>query len=298
MNAVSGNVAQRGVDHALALQPGNPGEPLTFDKDGEVRFARSVVPRVAVVAGGIVDDIEAGGGKGGFEKLPHFHGERSGHAFHLGAMLAIWKTVRRDRFHGRYEGASCECQWPGCSEAGEFRAPGRRPPGFDGPGEWRWFCLDHVREFNAGYDYFEGMDAEEILRAQSPIGGWDTQTRAFRPDAGIDDAPRWNDYADPLEAISRRAREHVRQRRAEMGKAAKAGHGPHGFGARFSPEEQRALKVLGLEQDVDRKTLRMRYTRLVRRFHPDHNGGDRSHEARLQLVVNAYQTLRKAHALG
>ena len=110
------------------------------------------------------------------------------------------------RFHGRVESAGRRCEAPGCREAGEFRAPGRRPNGFDGPGEWRWFCLQHVREFNAGYDWFEGMSAEEILHAQSPIAGWRTESRAFRPTAGIDEAPRWADYSDPLDAISARAR--------------------------------------------------------------------------------------------
>jgi len=50
------------------------------------------------------------------------------------------------------------------------------------------------------------LGAEEISRAQSPLSGWETETRAFRADAGIDQAPRWNDFADPLEAIARRAR--------------------------------------------------------------------------------------------
>ena len=110
------------------------------------------------------------------------------------------------RFHGRVESADRQCEAPGCREAGEFRAPGRRPNGFDGPGDWRWFCLQHVREFNAGYDWFEGMSAEEIIAAQSPIAGWRTETRAFRPDAGVDGVPRWADYADPLDAIAARAR--------------------------------------------------------------------------------------------
>jgi len=79
---------------------------------------------------------------------------------------------------------------PGCREAGEFRAPGERRPGFDGPGDYRWFCLDHVRAFNAGYDWFAGMTPEEIMRAQNPIHGWERETRAFSPTAGIDSAPR------------------------------------------------------------------------------------------------------------
>jgi hypothetical protein len=196
--------------------------------------------------------------------------------------------VSSNRFHGRYESTGRVCGWPGCEEPGEFRAPGGRPSGFDGPGEFRWFCLDHVRQFNSGYDYFDGMTSEEIFEAQSPLHGWTGVSRAFRPDAGVDDVPRWADFSDPLEAISARARAHVRERRQHMRAEA----------SRFTPAEQRALTTLGLEVDADRKGLRRRYTELVRRFHPDHNGGDRSSEGRLQQVVAAYQLLRKANAFA
>ncbi|MCB2079184.1 MAG: J domain-containing protein [Novosphingobium sp.] len=196
--------------------------------------------------------------------------------------------MRRDRFHGRHEDAGKSCQWPECDEAGEFRAPGYRPAGFDGPGEYRWFCLDHVRQFNSGYDFFEGMSADEILRAQSPLGGWDRETRAFRPDAGIDGAPRWADFSDPLDAISGRAKARKRQ------------HAPHmrQDGRPVTPDERRALETLGLSLDANRGDLRRRYSELVRKYHPDRNGGDRGYEMRLQQVVEAYQLLRKAVALG
>ena len=193
------------------------------------------------------------------------------------------------RFHGRVEGSQRGCEAPGCREAGEFRAPGRRPNGFDGPGDWRWFCLQHVREFNAGYDWFEGMSAEEILAAQSPIAGWRTETRAFRPDAGVDGVPRWADYADPLDAIAARAR-CIRSRAEREGRMAASG--------RFSREEAQALETMGLGSDIDRTRLRRRYSELVRRYHPDRNGGDRKHEARLNAVVEAYQLLRKSAALA
>ena len=192
--------------------------------------------------------------------------------------------MRHDRFHGRHQVDGRQCDWAGCDDAGEFRAPGVQNPGFDGPGDYRWFCLDHIREFNAGYDFFRGMSAEEILRAQSPIHGWERETRAFRPTAGIDSAPRWADFADPLEAIGGRAR----MRRPAERKDGRA----------ISGEERRALDTLGLQLDADRKALRSRYSELVRRYHPDRNGGDRSFEVRLQAVVEAYQLLRKAAAFS
>lgn len=190
----------------------------------------------------------------------------------------------RDRFHGRVQTPGRACERPGCTEPGEFRAPGPRGSSFDGPGDYRWFCLEHVREFNAGYDWFMGMSPEEIMAAQNPIHGWDRQTRAFSPTAGIDAAPRWADYSDPLEAISARARAKRPAHRAD--------------GKVFTPEEHKALEVLGLELEADRRALRKRYTELVHALHPDRNGGDRSSEKRLQAVVEAYQLLRKAAAFA
>jgi hypothetical protein len=190
--------------------------------------------------------------------------------------------MRPDKFHGRYDNAGRRCAAPGCGEPGEFRAPGERASSFDGPGDWRWLCLDHVREFNSGYDWFEGMSADEILAAQSPIAGWRNDTRAFRPDAGVDGVPRWADFDDPLDAIGARAAD-IRARAAGRREV-----------SRFTPKEREALEAMGLGPDTDRHGLRKRYSTLVRRYHPDRNGGDRSHEARLQRVIEAYQLLRKA----
>ena len=193
--------------------------------------------------------------------------------------MVLASNPKHDKFHGRI-GGDRPCADPGCSAAGEFRAPGEQRPGFDGPGEYRWFCLDHIRAFNAAYDWFAGMSAEEILAAQHPTAAWASESRAFSPTAGIDFAPRWADFADPLDAISARARARVPQ--------------PRGDGRILTSEQRRALEVLGLGHDADRGELRRRYSALVRKFHPDRNGGDRGFETRLQQTVEAYQLLRKA----
>lgn len=196
--------------------------------------------------------------------------------------------MKQSKFHGRFEGEDHACEAVGCTEPGEFRAPGPRGPGFDGPGDWRWFCLDHVRAFNSAYDWFEGMSADEILAAQHPAAGWanSSTTRAFRADAGVDGVPRWADFDDPLDAIGALARD-IRKRAAGRGEP-----------SRFTPSEREALTTMGLQPDIDRPGLRRRYSELVRRYHPDRNGGDRSHEARLGRVVEAYQLLRKSAALA
>jgi DnaJ-like protein len=188
-------------------------------------------------------------------------------------------ATRSARMHGRIEGARGRCAIPGCPHVGEYKAP-VQPSDFDGPGVWRLLCLDHVREHNARYNYFDGMTADEIADAQSPYGGWDRGTRAFAS-LGGDPAPAWSDFADPLDAIAGRFR--VNREKAP---------------SRFTRQERQALSVLGLGEEADLHAVRKRYSQLVRRFHPDRNGGDRSQEGKLGNVIEAYQTLRKAAAFA
>ena len=192
---------------------------------------------------------------------------------------------KESRFHGRVEGQG-HCAHPGCTSAGEFRAPpadGRRP-GANGPGEWRWLCLDHVRAFNAGYNYFSGMSPEEIDAAHNPYAGWDRETRAFAS-VGGGAPPRWSDFTDPLDAIG------ARFRRAPA-------EAPRRDGRELSAQDRKSLGILGLGIDTDRRQLRQRYSELVRRYHPDRNGGDRSHEKALQAVLEAYGHLKSRPAFA
>jgi len=187
---------------------------------------------------------------------------------------------RETKFHGRVEGAAERCAVRGCAEPGEFRAP-LSPSSFDGPGAWQYLCLDHVRAHNARYNYFAGMSMEEIEAAQSPIAGWDRATRAFAG-AGGDPGPAWRDFADPLDAIAARYRPEARRDRTD----------------RFTAAERGALEVMGLGDDVDRHSLRRRYSDLVRKYHPDRNGGDRGFEAKLGKVLDAYALLKGSRAFA
>ena len=189
-------------------------------------------------------------------------------------------ATRQTKWHGRIEGSEQRCSAPGCREPGEFRAP-LTPGDFDGPGTWQFFCLEHVREHNARYNFFEGMTPEEIEAAQSPIAGWERATRAFAS-SGADRGPAWSKFADPLDAISARFRPEARRTAVD----------------RFTAGERHALDVMGLRDDTDLHKVRKRYSELVRRFHPDRNGGDRSHERKLGEVIEAYQTLKRARAFA
>ncbi|MFY9832769.1 MAG: DnaJ domain-containing protein [Methylocystis sp.] len=56
----------------------------------------------------------------------------------------------------------------------------------------------------------------------------------------------------------------------------------------------RALDALGLDEAASAETIKSRYKDLVKRNHPDANGGDRSCEEKLREIIHAYKTLRAA----
>ena len=186
---------------------------------------------------------------------------------------------RHSRLHGKVEGAAGRCAVPGCGGVGEYKAP-VQAANFDGPGDYRLLCLDHVREHNSKYNYFEGMSPEEITEAQGPLAGWERPSRRFAHH-GADPLPAWADFADPLDAIA------ASFRRSDRGPP-----------LRFTPNERRALGTLGLGDDAGLHEVRSSYSKLVRRFHPDRNGGDRSYEKKLGEVIDAWQTLKKAKAFA
>jgi hypothetical protein len=192
------------------------------------------------------------------------------------------------RFHGRVEAEGRVCSEPGCAEPGEFRAPPLEGTTFtgDGPPQFRWLCLDHVRAFNSGYNFFAGMSPDEIHDAQRPLAGWERETRAFSATGGADRPPRWADFADPLDAIGARFRDRMADRAERKD------------GRPLSGNDRAALKTLDLAVDADRTMLRKRYSELVRKYHPDRNGGDRSHEEALRKVIAAYQQLKGSPAFA
>ena len=201
-----------------------------------------------------------------------------------GAQLTVSPKRKPNRFHGRVETEGQPCTIEGCPEAVEFRAPpiyGSRR-NHDGPGEYRWLCLDHVREFNQGYDYFAGMDAEEIFEAQHPVHGWDSNRRVY--EAGPDVPPAWTNFTDPLDAIGARFAAGINRRKPSDPSISRA--------------DQNALKTLGLgdndAQSIGRSDIRRAYSALVRKYHPDRNGGDRSHEKQLANVIEAYTQLKES----
>lgn len=168
------------------------------------------------------------------------------------------------------------CDHPGCAATGEFRAPRSRAA----LNQFYWFCLDHVRAYNAAWNYYAGMSMDEIEQEirhdtvwQRPT--WPFGTRLYRYAARFKDSGLFGfeDEAEP----------------GRNGNGAKHHHHP------ASPEA-RALAVFNLEPPVSLPGLKTRYKELVKLNHPDLHGGDKDAEERLKVINQAYATLKTCYA--
>ncbi len=74
-----------------------------------------------------------------------------------------WGFPRWRGYEGAREAARIRlCDRHGCTEPGECPAP--KSP--NSPDRWM-FCQKHAAEYNAGWDYFAGLDAEEAAQREA-----------------------------------------------------------------------------------------------------------------------------------
>lgn len=176
------------------------------------------------------------------------------------------------------------CQWEGCDKPGRHRAPAGR--GRDG--EYFLFCVDHVRQYNASYNYFDGMSDAEVAK--------------FQKDAMTGHRPTWKMGENP-------SSDGTAARASTMdGSAESRARDPHGFFAwrarqarqeaperrrKLKPLEKKSLDALHLTEAASKDEIKAKFKALVKEHHPDANGGDRRSEDKLREIIQAYNYLKQ-----
>jgi hypothetical protein len=175
------------------------------------------------------------------------------------------------------------CDHAGCLSPATAKAPKSRERLQD----HYWFCQAHAAEYNKSWNFFAGMNEGEIERerVQSATTGdrptWQFRASKYSREAAAfaANAGTGKGYADPL-GIFRASR------KREPAPGEETRH--------LGRLERNALADLDLAETASATDIRTRYTELIKRCHPDTNGGDRSAEHKLQRVLKAYKTLRHA----
>ena len=192
------------------------------------------------------------------------------------------RRARRRGMSGAIEGAERLCDHPGCDRAGLYRAPWA-PSDLN---RYRWFCLDHIRDYNKSWDFFADHSMQEIEARQREAATWERPTWRLGERAASHahhDGRSWErfGFSDPADVLGEmgtlnpgRSRDAPRPRRS------------------LPKNIRNALEILGAGETETRDGIRQRYRALVKDLHPDMNGGNRSEEGRLRRVLWAWEQIK------
>jgi curved DNA-binding protein CbpA len=189
--------------------------------------------------------------------------------------------------HSAAKPAKRVCQWKGCQDEGRHKAPMGRGQ----ENKYYLFCAEHIRQYNSSYNYFAGMSDGEV--------------EAFQKDAITGHRPTWKTGAHGAVPGATAADRFA----AGLGKDRADRSDPHGFfawrakrmadpadePARYvKPLERKSLEALHLPETATKGQIKMRFKELVKRHHPDANGGDKRSEDKLREIIQAYNYLKQA----
>lgn len=134
------------------------------------------------------------------------------------------------------------------------------------------------------------MTGDDIDRYRRNDAGWQRPTWKMGGGSNAHNGGRMNGkdgiagihIHDPLDIFAN----------LDFGATRYADPGPTGKGYRpLSPDDRAALDRLGLDENASMADIKKTYKQLVKQYHPDANGGDRSGEDLLKAISAAYRHL-------
>ena len=163
------------------------------------------------------------------------------------------------------------CDWKNCSKTGDYKAPVEK----DNSKIYRWLCLDHIKEFNKSWDYFNGMSEEQIFNFVKSDMTWHKPTQSFGSSDNFFNI-LWNDALSKEKGIF--------QNRFNKTNNIKLKN--------FNNKDIEAFKILELEIGTLWPKIQDKFKSLVKKFHPDMNSGNKIYENKLKNITLAYSQLK------
>ena len=152
-----------------------------------------------------------------------------------------------------------------------YRAPIER----DNSKKYRLLCLKHIKEFNKNWNYFEKMNDAEILEFIKSDMTWHKPTQNFSAQDNFFKI-LWNNAL--REDLSKNG---IDKNHAKIAKL------------NFSNKDLKAFDILGLVVTINWEKIRSKFKKLVKKFHPDMNSGNKKYEEKLKVITLAYTQLKR-----
>tara|TARA_B100001250_G_scaffold347791_1_gene318213 strand:- start:288 stop:815 length:528 start_codon:yes stop_codon:yes gene_type:complete len=162
------------------------------------------------------------------------------------------------------------CDWNNCSEEGCYKAPKER----DNSKNYRLLCLEHVKEFNKNWNYFSGMNNEQVVEFLRSDMTWHKPTQSFSSSDNFFKV-LWNNAL-----------------KDEMDKSQLNNEFNHMNQFKFNHNDIKAFEILGIAVGLKWEKIQQKFKKLVKKFHPDMNAGNKKFEDKLKIITLAYTQLK------
>ena len=172
------------------------------------------------------------------------------------------------------------CDAPSCAAEGVYRAPRSH----DDLNNYYWFCMEHVRAYNARWNFYAGLNQAEIEKQIRSDTTWWRPTWPLGTRGRRHRASQLDDAMVDFGVFAHKEWDHERTRPDYAG--------GNCWRPRPGSDEVEALAILDLHAPITRDNIKIRYKELVKKYHPDANGGNRDAEERLKIINRAYSVLR------
>tara|TARA_B100000686_G_scaffold240186_1_gene248659 strand:- start:11650 stop:12216 length:567 start_codon:yes stop_codon:yes gene_type:complete len=160
------------------------------------------------------------------------------------------------------------CEWKDCNNKGIYRAPKNR----NNLREFRWFCIDHVREYNKKWNYFLGLSQKEIEKEIKEDNTWHLPTwpmgQRFYANVFKDDSEILKNYENKNNNTYSKSIKSIKDDKILL-----------------------SFKKLDLPIGASLIEIKKKYKKLVKKHHPDANLNKNSCNNKLIEINEAYKIL-------
>ena len=164
------------------------------------------------------------------------------------------------------------CNWNNCKEVGEYK-----PVEKDNSRKYRMLCLKHVKEFNKNWNYFSGMNDDQVINFLKSDMTWHKPTQSFSSSDNFFKVLWNNTLNDELENDKFKSDfNHMRQ-------------------FKFDHKDIKAFEILGISVGLKWQKIQKKFKILVKKFHPDINAGNKKYEEKLKQITLAYTQLKNTY---